>query len=123
MSEEYEDLGELVQQAFDKYLLERLPGLMEKHMPLVDNLIAQRINGGYTPELNKEYFNRIQSIVETTVGNYLRVGGGRDIVDSTVLKYLDKKLEEHIESQVKWRVSRFMERIQKKFEEETKGVS
>ena len=111
------DLTELVQAAFDKYILERLPELLEKHLPLIDQRIIDRVSGtGYTPELNLHFHKRVESIVETTVGNYLRVGGGRDIVDRVVLRYLDTKLESHIEQQVQFRLNRLMERMKKNFE-------
>lgn len=122
VSDDYEDLSEMVQKAFDKYMLDRIPGLCEKHLPLVDKLIENRINGNYTPELNKAFFARIESIVENTVGNHLRVGKGRDIIDSTVLRYLDKKLEEHIEQQVRYRLNRIVDRFKVKFDEQLKAT-
>lgn len=114
------ELAELVQQAFDKYIADKMPALAEKHLPLVDKLIENRINGNYTPEVNKTFFDRISSIVDAEVGGYLRVGKGRDIIDTTVFKYLDKKLEQHIEDQVQWRLKKVLEKLGKQFAETTK---
>ena len=112
-----DDLTELVQAAFDKYILDRIPELLEKHMPVVDKMVLDRVSGrGYCPEYNTAMHERIERVVDTTVGNYLRVGPGRDIIDRVVLQYLNKKLESHIESQVQYRLNRFMESMKKGFE-------
>jgi hypothetical protein len=111
------DLTELVQAAFDKHILERLPALLEKHLPMVDQIVVDRITGkGYAPEFNSAIHKRVEEIVETTIGNCLRVGRGRDIIDTAILAYLDKKLDQHVEDHVKWRVNRLMEKLKKDFE-------
>jgi hypothetical protein len=114
------DLTELVQAAFDKYLLDRLPALLEKHTAVLDQWIMERIcnasGRGYAPEFQAAVHKRVEEIVDNTVGNCMRVGKGRDIVDAKVLEYLDKKMEQHIEDQVRWRVNRLMERMKKDFE-------
>lgn len=108
------DLMELVQAAFSRYILEHMPELLEKYISFVEQSIIDRINGrGYAPEFNHAMSKTIQESVDTHVGNYLRVGKGRDIVNSVVLHYLDKKLESHIEETVRWRVNKLMDKVKK----------
>ncbi len=119
MNEKYadDDLSELVQAAFDKYIVQKLDSLFEKHLPEIDKFIASRITNNYTWEVNNAISEKVKEMTENNVGNYLRVGGGRDIIDTTAFKYVNKKLEEYIESQVQFRLNRMFESIKKKFGE------
>lgn len=125
MSHEYadEDLAQLVQGAFDKYLLPRMEEMLEKHWPALEKLIQDRIEGksNWTPELSQAFSKRVTEGVDTVVGNYLRVGHGRDMIDVTAMKYVDRKLEEHIEQQVQFRLNRLMDKLKKQFSETTGG--
>lgn len=113
-----DDLTELVQAAFDKYLLPRLEGLVEKHYPALEKLIQDRIEGksNWTPELSAAFGKRITDGIDTLVGNYLRVGKGRDIIDTKVMEYVNSKLETFIEQQVQYRVNILMDKLKKQFE-------
>lgn len=111
---ESEELQSKIDKIFTEWFLEHFDELVSKHIHLVDKRIEERVNGGYTPELNTVYFNRIMEIVDTEVGNYLRTRESEIL--KCVYKTLDNTLEKEIENKVKWRVSKIMEKVGKSLE-------
>lgn len=107
--EQQEALQGALQNAFDAHIKERIVEYLDKYQHLVDETVKARLTGNYTPEVNKEYFNRIQETVYTYVGNYLRCN--ELVISQLIHKAIDAQLEQTIAANVKQRLEQVVKRI------------
>ncbi len=99
MSYESGDFDSYLQEAFDKYLIDKFDTLMQKHLPIVDNLIKERISGNnWTPEVSAEFSRTLEAKVQTAVGNFMRCGHNE--INSLIQKAYENQIDKIIENKV-----------------------
>lgn len=106
---EYEEFYPYLQNAFDEYIKDKFDVLLEKYLPLIDEKINNRINGPYTPELNKCFFDKIDRTIQTEVGNYLRIKDSEIICK--IYRAFDVQIDEIIKGKIQWYLSKRTEKV------------
>jgi len=112
--DDQEKLLELLNKAFDDRILQHIESSIERHLPIIDELVKRRIDGsGYTPELNDAFQQRIRSIVESAADHHIRLFGGCAALRDIVGKVFEQKAEYYISGEVHRRVKNITDAIAK----------
>lgn len=107
--DEQEKLRDSLNAAFDHRIKEHIDAAVERHLPMVDTLIKNRINGNYTPELNQAFRERIEEIAKNAADNHIRLQSGA--LTELVQKVFDDKAEKYIEGEVQRRLNALKRRM------------
>ena len=79
-----------------------LQEIINNHMDIVEKQVKDRLENGFSPELNLQLNKRIEGLVECKVGNYLR------IYESKLTKMIYEEVNKQLPNILKNKIDRIL---------------